>query len=105
VTGSPESHGAEIMSSVTATVPAYREAELISGYREMNDTDDEPDGLLRSELLRGQNGHWLIQSLWRDREAIMAAREPRKPSALALFDRVGATHSHELLSVEESYDG
>jgi hypothetical protein len=48
------------MSSVTATVPAYREAELISGYREMNDTDDKPDGLLRPELHRGQNGRWLI---------------------------------------------
>lgn len=92
------------MTTVTATVPADREPEFLVGYREMSAMADKPDGLLRSELLHGHNGRWLIQTLWRDRDAIMAAREPGKtPPALALLERVGAEHSHELLSVEESY--
>jgi hypothetical protein len=94
----------KIMTSVTATVPVEREAEFLSDYREMNIVGDKPDGLLRSELLRGHDGRWLIQTLWRDRDAFMAAREPGKtPPALALLERVGAEHAHELLSVEETY--
>lgn len=95
----------KIMTSVTATVPADRESDFLAGYREISAAGDKPDGLLRSELLRGENGRWLIQTLWRDREAILAARVPGKPPpALALLERVGAEHSHELLSVAESYE-
>jgi hypothetical protein len=63
-----------------------------------------PDGLLRAELLRGQHATWRIQSLWRDRDALMAARvsgEP--PAALELFRRVGA-HTHEVFTVEASHE-
>ncbi len=96
----------KVMTSVTAVVPAEREAEFLAGYRELNAARDKPDGLLRSELLRGKERRWLLQTLWRDRAAILAARDPSKPPpALALFDQVGAQHSHELLAVEDSSEG
>jgi len=96
---------AKILTSVTAVVPAEREAAFLHGYRSMLDAP-KPDGLLRSALLRGQNGTWLIQTLWRDRDAIAGARDPSKslPPALALCEQVGATHSHEVLTVEDEYE-
>ena len=60
-----------------------------------------PDGLLRTELLRGQHGTWTVQSVWRDRAALEAVRtSPEPPAAMELFRRIGADHSHEVFSVE-----
>lgn len=90
----------QILTIVTATVAAHRETELTAGFRDIN-TRPLPEGLIRTELLRGQNGNWRIQSLWRDRaalEAVRASTEP--PAALELFRNVGADHSHEVFSVE-----
>jgi hypothetical protein len=61
--------------------------------------------MLRSELLRGQNGAWRIQTVWRDAEALMAVRNSGEPpAALALLDRLGAEHSHAVFTVEQSHD-
>ena len=44
----------------------------------------------------------VIQTLWCDRAVRTAARDPSSPPpALALFDKVGASHSHDVLAVEE----
>lgn len=95
----------KILTTVTLTVTVDREPELLSGYRELTRTGERPEGLLRSELLRGQSGRWVIQTLWRDREAIMAARQSgAPPAALVLADRLGAEHSHDILTVENSLD-
>jgi hypothetical protein len=92
-----------IMTSVTARVPQDREQELVDGYRELG-REEKPDGFLRSELLRGDGGRWLLQTLWRDRDALLALRAAGKPPAVvALLDRLGAEHSHELLHVEDSF--
>ena len=65
----------------------------------------KPAGLLGSELLRGQNGAWRIQTLWQDKDALLALRTSGEPpAALALLDRLGAEHSHGLFTVEQSYD-
>jgi heme-degrading monooxygenase HmoA len=94
----------KVLTAVAADVPADREAEFIDGFRAMSETA-KPEGLLRTELLRGQNGRWIIQTLWRDRAALMAARDPNAPPpALALLDQVGASHSHDVFLVEEQYD-
>jgi hypothetical protein len=91
------------MTTVDAKVPADREQELLDGYREMN-AGDKPEGLLRSELLRGQDGVWRIQTTWRDKESLMALRKSGKPpAALALLDRLGAEHSHAVFTVEQSH--
>jgi quinol monooxygenase YgiN len=93
-----------LITSVSAVVEPERETELTSGFRELVD-GTMPAGLLRTELLRGQNGTWRIQSLWRDREALMAARDSAEPpAALELFRRVGADHTHEVFIVEESHE-
>ncbi len=94
---------AEIVTVVDATVDADREQDLVAGYRQMTQ-GPIPDGLLRSELLRGQGGRWRIQTTWRDRDSLMAMRRGgRAPAALELFDAVGAEHSHGVFEVEESY--
>ena len=62
-----------IITTVDAVVSADREAELIEGFRRMT-TAPSPDGLIRSELLRGQEGRWRIQTTWRDRQAVVALR-------------------------------
>ncbi len=43
---------------------------------------------------------WRIQSLWRDRATLLAARAAgERPPALVLFERVGAQHTHEVFTV------
>ena len=93
-----------IVTFVDVNVAADREQELLDGFRQMNE-GSKPRGLLRSELLRGQNGEWRIQTVWRDMDALMAVRNSGKPpAALALLDSLGAEHSHALFTVEQSYD-
>ena len=92
-----------IMTVVSAVVAPDREAELTDGFRVISGTS-MPDGLLRTELLRGQQGTWRIQSLWRDRNALEAVRgSGQRPAALELFERVGADHSHGFFFVEQAY--
>ena len=92
--------GPKIMTAVSAVVPQEREAEFLDGYR-LLDEAPKPDGLLRTELLRRSDGGFVIQTVWRDRDALMAARDPSTPPpALALLDKVGANHSHDVLTVE-----
>jgi hypothetical protein len=93
----------KIMTAVSAVVPPEREEEFLDGYRLLNEAP-KPDGLLRTELLRRSDGGFVIQTVWRDRDALMAARDPSTPPpALALLDKVGASHSHDVLTVEAEY--
>jgi hypothetical protein len=92
-----------VVTTIDAKVPAGHEQELLDGYREMSE-GDKPDGLLRSELLCGQDGVWRIQTTWRDMEALMSRRKSgQPPAALALLDRLQAEHSHAVFTVEESH--
>jgi hypothetical protein len=95
-----------ILTSVTLVVPQDREGEVIPAYQALTAQGPHPEGLLRSELLRGQGGQWLIQTLWRDRAAILTARAAgAPPAALVLAERIGAEHSHDVFTVEGSLDG
>jgi hypothetical protein len=94
----------QILTIVTATVDVDRESDLTAGFRKLT-AGPMPDGLIRTELLRGQNGSWRIQTLWRDRAALEAVRaSPEPPAALELFRDVGADHSHEVFWVEHAHD-
>lgn len=93
-----------IVTIIDANIASDREQALLDGFRQLNE-GRTPPGLLRSELLRGQNGAWRIQTVWRDREALMAVRNSGEPpAALALLDSLGAEHSHTLFTVEQSHD-
>lgn len=93
-----------LVTAIDATVAQDREDDLLAGFATMNEAP-KPDGLLRSELLRGQGGAWRIQTVWRDRAALMALRQSgNPPAALLLLDSVGAEHSHGVFTVEQSYD-
>lgn len=95
-----------ILTTVTLVVPDDREGEVLPAYRELTASGPRPDGLLRSELLQGPDGRWAIHTLWRDREAIMAARQSgSQPAALLLAERVGAEHAHDVLTVVATLDG
>jgi hypothetical protein len=95
--------GMPVVTSVDATVDATRETELLEGFRLMNE-GTKPDGFIRSELLRGQDGAWRIATTWRDFDSLMALRRSgMPPAALELLDRVGADHSHSWYTVEQSY--
>lgn len=96
--------GTPLMTSVSATVETGREDELTTGFRELVATG-LPEAILRSELLRGRDGTWRIQTLWRDYDALVAARSSgERPAALELFERVGSDHTHEVFTVEASLD-
>lgn len=92
-----------VVTTVDTVVPAERERDLVDGFAELV-AGANPEGLLRSELLRGQAGAWRIQTTWRDREALMAVRRSGNPSAaLVLLDRLGVEHTHAVFTVEESH--
>lgn len=63
----------QVLTEVSAVVAVDREAELVAAYREVI-AQPVPDGLLRTELLSGVDGHWRIQTLWRDHAALDAMR-------------------------------
>ena len=91
-----------VVTTVDFTIGVDREKGLLSAYAELN-RQPAPEGLLRSELLRGFDGAWRIQTTWRDRDALMALRESgQPPAALALLERLEAVHSHSVFTVEQS---
>ena len=67
-----------ILTVVSATVDTNREAELVAGFRSLL-VDSVPDGLLHTQLLKGANGGWQIQTLWRDRAALEKMRAASEP--------------------------
>lgn len=80
----------QVLSEVSAVVATERQAELVTSYRELV-AGPLPDGLIRTELLRGPDGLWRVQSLWRDRAALEAVRSnPKLAAAPRLFEQVGA---------------
>ena len=94
-----------VLTSVVLDVPHDRQADVVAAYRDLTAQGHRPEGLLRSELLRGQDGRWLVQTLWHDRDAVLAARASGAPPvALLLAERLEAGHSHDVLTVEASLD-
>ncbi|MFJ8041953.1 antibiotic biosynthesis monooxygenase family protein [Kitasatospora sp. NPDC096147] len=78
-----------VLSEVSGVVGPDREAELVTSYRELV-AEPLPAGLIRTELLRGPDGRWRVQSLWRDRAALEAVRaDPKLAAAPRLFRTVG----------------
>lgn len=78
-----------ILTEVSAALPDDQADALVAGFAALL-TQPVPDGLLRTELLRGE-GSWRIQTLWRDRSALDAMRASGEPPAApALFRRLGA---------------
>ncbi|AUG80960.1 hypothetical protein CFP65_6298 [Kitasatospora sp. MMS16-BH015] len=97
--------GGQVLSEVSAVVPNDREAELVTSYRELI-AGPLPDGLVRTELLRGADGAWRIQSLWRDKAALEAVRaNPKLAAAPKLFRDVGAEPQLSVYQVTATQTG
>lgn len=95
------SPGEPVMTEVRSAVDGSREAELVAGFEALL-AQPLPEGLVRTELLRGEEG-WRIQSLWRDRQALAAMRASTdEPAAPALFRSVGAEPELVILEVRAS---
>ena len=58
----------EILTEVSAVVASDRVVDLLDRFHRLLE-HAMPDGLLRTELLRGDADTWRVQSLWRDRAA------------------------------------
>jgi hypothetical protein len=94
----------QFVTAVDAVVDEDREQDLLDGFRSLV-AGPQPDGLVRSELLRGPDNAWRIQTTWRDRAALMALRQSGEPpAALALLDSLEASHTHGWFTVEVSHD-
>jgi hypothetical protein len=88
-----------ILTEVSAKVDSDREPELVAGFQELV-AHPVPDGLLRTDLLRGNDGSWRIQTVWRDRDALEAMRAaPLPPAAPRLFGSVGAEPSLQIYEI------
>jgi quinol monooxygenase YgiN len=88
-----------IVTAVSARVDAVRADELVEGFRRLVE-GPTPVGLLRSELLRGPDERWVVQTLWRDRQALDAMRATAEvPAALQLFIDVGVQPTLEIFEV------
>ncbi|MCH7230927.1 hypothetical protein L0U85_08700 [Glycomyces sp. L485] len=89
----------QVLTEVSAVVAPEREADLLAAYRDLVE-GPLPDGLVRTELLSGYDGHWRIQTLWRDHAALEAMRAaPEPPAAPRLFREVGAEPELALFDV------
>ncbi len=98
--GPSHEHRTSMLTVADATVAEDRVAELVEGFRAMVG-EGLPEGLLRTELLRGRDGRWRVQSLWRERADLDALRSSGKPpAALELFRSVGSEHTHDVFFVE-----
>lgn len=79
-----------VLTEVSAVVDPASEERLLAAFGELV-AKPVPDGLLRTELLRGSDHTWRIETLWRDRAALDAMRAGTEPPAApALFRSVGA---------------
>jgi uncharacterized glyoxalase superfamily protein PhnB/quinol monooxygenase YgiN len=79
-----------ILTEVSGVVPEANADAVLPAFEQLL-RQPLPDGLLRTELLRGPDGEWRIHSLWRDQAALDAMRAaPDPPAAPALLRRLGA---------------
>ena len=93
-----------VLTELTATVDPAREDELVAGFQNLLHAPF-PDGLVRSELLRGRGDTWRIQTRWRDRatlDAMFAGGEPH--AATDLFRSLGAEPLLQILEVVTGRD-
>jgi hypothetical protein len=80
-----------------------REQDLVAGFDRLVH-GGVPDGLLRTELLRGGGNSWRIETLWRDRAALDAMRSSgQPPAAPQLFASVGAEPVLAIFDLEARY--
>ena len=93
-----------VVTTLDAHIDPAREAEFLDGYRRLTQ-EEQPPALIRSELLRGQQDAWRIQTTWQDFDSLMAVRQLGKPpAALVLLDSVGAEHTHTWFTIEQDFE-
>ena len=90
-----------VLTEVRALVDPSRHEALVAGFEALL-AASPPEGLLRTELLHVDD-EWRIQTLWRDREALVAMRSRTdEPAAPKLFRSVGAHPELTIMEVRAS---
>ncbi|MEY9849574.1 antibiotic biosynthesis monooxygenase [Streptacidiphilus sp. MAP5-3] len=88
-----------VLAEVNAKVAAEHEDRLIAAYRRVL-ARPLPDGLIQTELLRGPDGSWRVQTLWRDRAAMDAERASSEGTAAPrLFHEIDAAPEFAVFEV------
>ncbi|WP_042433835.1 antibiotic biosynthesis monooxygenase family protein [Streptacidiphilus anmyonensis] len=92
-----------VLAEANVSVAPEHEARLIAAYHRLI-AQPLPDGLLQTELLRGQDGRWRIQTLWRDRVAMDVMRgSSQGPTAPRLFHDLDAEPEFEIFEVVDEW--
>ncbi|WP_042377349.1 antibiotic biosynthesis monooxygenase [Streptacidiphilus melanogenes] len=92
-----------VLAEVNVSVEAEHEDRLIAAYHRLI-ARPLPEGLLQTELLRGESGRWRIQTLWRDRSSMDAMRSTSAgPSAPRLFREMNAQPEFEIFEVVDEW--
>jgi hypothetical protein len=92
-----------VLAEVTARVTAEHEGRLIAAYHRLIALPP-PDGLLQTELLRGQDGSWRIQTLWADRPAMEAMRASSEgPGAPGFFHDLDTEPEFQIFEVVDEW--
>ncbi|WP_063774157.1 antibiotic biosynthesis monooxygenase [Streptacidiphilus rugosus] len=92
-----------VLVEANLSLPAEHEAKLIAAYHRLV-AQPHPDGLLQTELLRGQDGHWRVQTLWRDRTSMEAMRaSPMGSTAPRLFHDLDIESTFDIFDVVDEW--
>jgi heme-degrading monooxygenase HmoA len=85
---------------VEAMVETGREADLLEAWNEVT-AGALPAGFIESSLLRAEEGHWRIVTVWESKDAVLAMRaKDEPPAALIVFERAGANPIVSMSTVE-----
>ncbi|MEZ0069795.1 heme-degrading monooxygenase HmoA [Streptacidiphilus sp. MAP12-20] len=88
-----------VLTEANVTVAAEHEGRLIAAYRHLI-SQPLPEGLIQTEILRGPDGAWRIQTLWRDRASMEAMRASLEgPEAPRLFREIHAKPEFSIFDV------
>jgi heme-degrading monooxygenase HmoA len=85
---------------VEATVETGKEGALRAAWEEVT-AGPLPAGFIESSLLRTEEGHWRIVTVWESKDAVLAMRaKGEPPAALVVYQRAGASPTVSMSTVE-----
>src|SRR5262245_50894250 len=92
-----------LLTVLEAVVAPERAGELEAAF-ERATSQTLPEGLLRSELLRGASepDRWRVQTLWTDRNALDRMRSQGTPAGVLMFRAAGAEPTLSVFMVVEA---
>ena len=92
-----------VLTEVVARMSEDRDSEVTTAFDALL-TGPFPDGLLRTDLIRGPEDQWRIQTMWRDKAALDAMRSSGEtPAAMRFFIDLGVVPALNIYAVPRSH--